>query len=344
VRNSFCLLALLAAFPLSVACSSKPDDKNKSPEPEKKAETPAPAVEQPANPASFPDIVAKVNETEIKKMEFLAQVSNVENQARGSIDTSTLSFYRRVLDDMVGAELLYQASQEKHLAAANGDVEKQLEAFRGRFPNPQAFEQALASQGMTLDGLKKQIQRDMSIQKLIESDIQPKIAVTEEAKKKFYDENGDKMRQPDRLRLSHILKRVAADATPETKAAARREIEDLLVQAKGGADFAALARAHSEDPGSAPNGGELVVGRGETVPPFEEAAFALEPGGLSPVVETQFGFHIIKLTEKIEGQLVPYEQVSGRIEEFLKQQGLQKQIQGTVEALKGKARVAVFIS
>jgi peptidyl-prolyl cis-trans isomerase C len=61
------------------------------------------------------------------------------------------------------------------------------------------------------------------------------------------------------------------------------------------------------------------------------------------VVETQFGFHIIKLSEKIDGALVPYEQVSARIEEFLKQQDLQKQIQTTVEALKGKARVEVFI-
>ncbi len=244
---------------------------------------------------------------------------------------------------MVGAELLYQSSVEKHLVAASGDVEKQLDTFRSRFPTPQAFDQALAAQGMTIDGLKKQIQRDMSIQKLIETDITPKITVTEEAKRKFYDANSQKMRQPDRLRLSHILKRVSPDATPETKAAARREIDALLEQAKGGADFGALAREHSEDPGSAPQGGELVVGRGETVPPFEEAAFALQPGGLSPVVETQFGFHIIKLLEKIDGQLVPYDQVSGKIEEYLKQQGLQEQIQSAVEALKGKAKVEIFI-
>jgi peptidyl-prolyl cis-trans isomerase C len=350
VRKSFYLFALLAAIPLGLGagCSSKPGDKDKDKASEQEAKPDAPqpaAVEEPANPAKFPDVVAKVNATDIEKAELLEQVSSVENQARGAIDTTTITFYRRVLDDMVGAELLYQSSVEKHLAAASGDVEKQLDTFRSRFPTPQAFDQALAAQGMTLDGLKKQIQRDMSIQKLIETDITPKITVTEEAKRKFYDENSDKMRQADRLRLSHILKRVAPDATPETKAAARREMDALLEQAKGGADFGALAREHSDDPGSAKTGagGELVVGRGETVPSFEEAAFALQPGGLSPVVETQFGFHIIKLLEKIDGQLVPYDQVSPKIEEYLKQQGLQEQIQSTVEALKGKAQVEIFI-
>lgn len=346
MRKSIFPLVFLAAISLTfgAGCSSKPGGEEKASKEEPSPETSAaPAVEEPANPSNFPEVVAKVNETEIAKAQLLEQVSNIESQARGSIDTTTLSFYRRVLDDMVGTELLYQSSQVKHLSAADAEVEKQLDTLRSRFPNPQALEQALSSRGMTLDRLKKQIQMDLSIQKLVETDIEPKIVVTEEAKRKFYDDNPDKMRQPDRLRLSHILKRVAPDASPETKAAARREIEKLLEQAKAGADFATLAREHSEDPGSAKNGGELVVGRGETVPAFEQAAFALEPGGLSPVVETRFGFHIIKLSEKIQGQAIPYEQMSGRIEEFLKQQELQKQVQSTVEALKEKAQVEIFI-
>ena len=120
-------------------------------------------------------------------------------------------------------------------------------------------------------------------------------------------------------------------------------IADLLDQAREGADFAALAREHSEDPGSAANGGELTVSRGETVPPFEQAAFALEPGGVSPVVETQFGFHIIKLSEKIEGQPIPYEQMEAGIEQYLTQQGVQEEIESTVESLKAAGTVELFL-
>jgi parvulin-like peptidyl-prolyl isomerase len=78
----------------------------------------------------------------------------------------------------------------------------------------------------------------------------------------------------------------------------------------------ALAREHSEDPGSGANGGELTIAPGETVPEFEQAAYALAPGGISPVIETQFGFHVIELQEKIAGQLAPYEQVQPRIQQF----------------------------
>jgi peptidyl-prolyl cis-trans isomerase C len=183
----------------------------------------------------------------------------------------------------------------------------------------------------------------MSIQKLIERDIVPKVSVTEEAARKFYEENSAEMRQPDRLRVRHILKRVAPDATPEAREAARAAIEKIRQQAKGGSDFGALAREHSEDPGSAGNGGELTIAAGETVPAFEEAAFALQPGGLSPVVETEYGFHVIELKEKIAGQMVPFEQVQPRIQQFLEQQGVQEQIESTVESLKKNGAVEVLI-
>jgi peptidyl-prolyl cis-trans isomerase C len=243
----------------------------------------------------------------------------------------------------VGAELLYQASVEKNGPIDDAAIEQQLSALRGRFPDPSAFEQALAREGITLDDLQSQMERDLTIQRLIETDISPNVSVTEEAKRAFYDENPERMRQPDRLRLSHILKRVPPDASPEAKETAKSELESVLEQARGGADFAALAREHSEDPGSAANGGELTVTRGETVPPFEQAAFALEPGGLSGVVETQFGFHVIKLLEKTEGQLVPYEQVEPRIGEYLVEQAVREEIESTVETLKQNAAVELFI-
>ena len=174
--------------------------------------------------------------------------------------------------------------------------------MKSRFPKPGMFDQALAAQGMTLEGLRTEMRQNLSIQKLIEADIVSQASVTPEAMRSFYDENQEQMRQPEQLRLSHILKSVNPEAPAEERATVLTAIEGVLEEAKSGADFAALAREHSEDPGSAQNGGELTVTRGQTVPPFEQAAFALEPGGLSSVVETQFGYHIIKLLEKIGGQ------------------------------------------
>jgi peptidyl-prolyl cis-trans isomerase C len=337
----FFVLSAGALLALSLArCSSKPDEAQ--PEAEKAA-APEP-VEVAADTSKFPEIAARVNGTGIATKDLLARAESM--QAQGGVpveEVRSLAFYRRVLDDLIGAELLFQASQERKLQATPDEVNGQLEAMRGRLPDPAQFDQALAAEGLTIEALRDQLQKNMSIQKLIERDIVPKVSVTEEAARKFYEENSAEMRQPDRLRVRHILKRVAPDATPEAREAARAAIEKIRQQAKGGSDFGALAREHSEDPGSAGNGGELTIAAGETVPAFEEAAFALQPGGLSPVVETEYGFHVIELKEKIAGQMVPFEQVQPRIQQFLEQQGVQEQIESTVESLKKNGAVEVLI-
>ena len=300
-------------------------------------------AEAEADPETFPDIVAIVNGVEIPKTELLERIAGAEAQMGRPSDPKTVAFYREVLDQMVGAQLLYQASRDRDMLASSADVEKQLDILKTRFPQPEQFEQSLEAQGMTLDGLRAEMQRNLSIQNLIEKDIVSQVSVTPEAMRRFYDENQEQMRQPEQLRLSHILKSVSPDATAEERATVLTAIEGVLEEAKSGADFAVLAREHSEDPGSAQNGGELTVKRGQTVPPFEQAAFALEPGGLSSVVETEFGYHIIKLSEKIEDELMSFEDVRPRIEQRLKQEAVQSGVKHVIASLKESGEVELFI-
>ena len=146
------------------------------------------------------------------------------------------------------------------------------------------------------------------------------------------------------LRLRHILIRVPSDATEEQRAQAREKIEGLRKQVtEGGADFATLARENSEDPGSRDNGGELTIMEGQTAPPFEEAAFKLSPGTISEVVETSFGYHIIQLLERVPARKLPFEEISDRIGEYLKQQEVRREVQAEVESLRSKASIAIFI-
>ena len=100
---------------------------------------------------------------------------------------------------------------------------------------------------------------------------------------------------PEEVKVRHILIKVDPKADAKTDAAAKQKAEDLLKQIKGGADFAALAKANSDDPGSKDAGGELgMIQRGVTVPAFESAAFSLQPGQISDVIKTQFGYHILQ--------------------------------------------------
>jgi len=115
--------------------------------------------------------------------------------------------------------------------------------------------------------------------------------------------------------------KTAADAGADAKAAARKKAEELLAKVKAGGDFAALAKERSEDAGSAANGGDLgLFTRGRMTPAFEEAAFALQGGGLSDVVETPFGFHVIKVEEHRPGGAKPLETVHDEIADTLKRE------------------------
>lgn len=329
---------VLGLMTMLAGCSSQPEESES-----KAAEEAEASANVAADPENFPDVVARVNGTDILKSELLDRVASIDAQARGAVDTSSMEFYRSVLDDLVGAELLFQESTKRQFELKDEEVDARIAVVKNRMPDPAMFEQALASEGLTLEQLRGRLHRDMSIQKLVDADVTPRVTVSEDEARKYYDENLEQMRQPERLRLSHILKRVAPDAAPEAKEAVRTEIQAVLEQARSGGDFAALAREHSEDPGSTTTGGQLTVARGDTVPPFEEAAFALSPGGLSPVVETQFGFHIIKLTEKIPGQVLPYAEVEARIQEFLKERAIQEEVNQEVDSLRASSEVEILM-
>lgn len=295
-----------------------------------------------SDPQKFPDVVARVNTTEISKARLLRRAEALKSQIPPS--EAEEGFYQRVLGDMVSSELLYQAAETKGLAPADAEVDSELDTQRQRFGDEAAFESALKQRGLTIDEVKHDLKKELGIQRLVERDFIPQVTVTEEGKKTFYDENQESMQQPMEFKAAHILISVDESATPEKKAELKKKAESIRNMLEMGQDFAELAAKNSGDPGSKNNGGELGwMPEGQTVPPFEAAMKSLEPGELSELVETRYGYHIIKLQERRGSGAVPYEEVEERIEEFLKQRGLQELIQQELELLRGGATIEVFI-
>ena len=152
-----------------------------------------------------------------------------------------------------------------------------------------------------------------------------------------YDEQIEQYSTPEEVQASHIL--FSTEAADED--AVRARAEQILEEARSGADFAALATEHSEDEGSATQGGDLgLFGRGRMVPEFEEVAFSLEPGAISDLVKTQFGFHIIKVTERQEGSVRPLEDVREQIEDQIKWQRAQTQAEQLSSTIEGELQGA----
>ena len=303
------------------------------------AAAPPPALAQDKIPA----VVAKVNGKPIAKGDLLKVADQYHAQAPGM--TETADFYRKILDQLIGNELLLQEAKAAGMTASDDEVNKQLAELKGRFPSPEKYQEELKKNGLTEADLVKQTRELMVVQKFVETKVVNDVKVSDQDVKAFYDKNPDKLTRPERIHLRHILVKVDKSASAEDKKKARAKIDDLVAKLKAGGDFAKLAEENSDDPGSKVRGGDLSwVSRGQMVKPFEDAAFALKkPNELSPVVESQFGFHIIQLIEHQDAGKVPFDEVKDKIAGFLKQQQQKEKFFDHIKALKDKAKVEIFI-
>ena len=303
------------------------------------ADTPKPV------PAELPDVLARVNGETVTKSDFDRAVQAVEARAGGPIPPDQRDrVLRGVLDQLIGYKVLAQETKARNIAVPDAEIDARIGQIRGQFPNEEAFTAMLAQRKLTLEQVKSDARQDMAISKMIEAEIAAKIAVKPEQVTDFYAKNPDQFKEGESVRASHILIAVPKGADATAKAQARAKAEGVLKDVKAGKDFAALAKEHSADPGSAAQGGDLgFFQQGQMVGPFNDAAFSLAPGAISDVVETDFGFHIIKVVEKKPGRTIPLEDVKPQVEQYLQQMNRQEQTEAFVTGLRAKGKIEVLI-
>lgn len=304
------------------------------------AQTPEPPTPMPAQ---LPAVLARVNGENVTKADFDRLVKNMELSARQQIPPERRDeILRRTLDQLITYTLLQQESKARKIAVTDAEVDARVAQMKTEFKTEAEFQKQLADRGMTIQRLREDARIDMVITKMMEGEVANLPPVTDEQVREFYQKNPDKFQQPEAVRASHILF-MTANADETGKKQLRAQAESVLKQAKSGADFAQLAREHSKD-GSAQQGGDLnFFARGQMVPQFDQAAFALKTGEISGIVETQFGYHIIKVTDRRPAGMVPFEQVSERIRQFLTERQKQDRAEAFVAALKKKARIEVLV-
>jgi parvulin-like peptidyl-prolyl isomerase len=196
---------------------------------------------------------------------------------------------------------------------------------------------------MTVAQARDQLAQDISRYNYIEQVILPQIKITDEALRKFYDQNLERMRQPERVKVRHILIEVPRDATEEQRSLAHRRAEDVLEKARAGGDFAALAREYSDDERSKQTGELPWLSREEIrLVAFQQAAFGLEKGAVSDIVESQAGFHIIQSVDRQASRIAEFDEVKDRILTLLQSQEAQERLRHTVDGLMAKASIERF--
>jgi peptidyl-prolyl cis-trans isomerase C len=256
------------------------------------------------------------------------------------LDPARLAEIKKSLTErLVQQELLYQESRRIGIAIDTGAVDKQVAQMQERFASQAEFQNALAKMDLSLKELRSQIERNLAVQRLLDEQILQKVTVTGEESKAFYEDNPNYFKQPEQVRASHILIKVDPKADAAELKKARQKIEAVQERLRADEDFAELARELSEGP-SAAQGGDLgFFDRRQMVKPFADAAFALKPGEVSDVVQTRFGYHLIKVVDRKPESKLAYDEIRERLEESLKQQKAEKQLAVYLENLQQKATI-----
>jgi peptidyl-prolyl cis-trans isomerase C len=294
-------------------------------------------------PAELPDVLARVNGEEVRKADFELMIRNIE-LGKGPIPAERRDeVLRSVLDQLITYTVLKQEAKNRSLSVTDAEVDARLQAMRSQFPDEETFKKALADRGMSLERLRSDARDDMNISKMLEAEVEAAGPASDADAQAFYEKNPEKFQRGESVRASHILLLVGEDADEATRKKTRAQIDELWKRAKAGEDFAKLAQEHSQD-GSAANGGDLdFFTRGQMVPEFDNAAFALQPGQISDVVTTQYGFHVIKVTERRPASAVPLAEVNDRVKQYLTEQKKQERADAFIAGLKQKSRIEVLV-
>lgn len=283
--------------------------------------------------------VAIVNGEGISREKFEKFYASVENYYTQILQTSRedprfqqmmAQVRDQLLQNMITQKLLLQEAKKRNISVSAEEISSHVSAIKDKY-GEQVFQQALQQQGMTEEEYTEELQEQMVIAKLKE-DITKDITVTEEEVRAYYDTHENEFSTPEMVKVSHILLPTMEEA---------KKVKERL---KKGEDFAKLAKEVSTDPGTKDRGGDLgYFSRGKMVKPFEDAAFSLKKKGeISDIVQTQFGFHIIKLEDRKPAEKQDFESAKGKARELLKKEKEENTFSSFIETLRSNARIETF--
>ncbi|MDD3655169.1 MAG: SurA N-terminal domain-containing protein [Atribacterota bacterium] len=280
------------------------------------------------------NMIAEVNGIGISYQQwqntFMNFISRYDNQTLSSISDEVLaSLKNNITEQLVNSTLIYQYAEKQNISIPDSDVNNEIEQIKSSFNSDQEFNNALSKNNLTLNQLKDNLNRQLMINKVVQNEYD-KIAISEEEITQYYEENKSYFFQSEKRKISHIL--------VEDK----EEAELLLSQLSDGViEFEKTAKDKSICP-SAEQGGDLgYVVRGQMVPAFEEAAFSLEIGELSNIVETEYGYHIIQCNDIQEEKQLTLEEAKENIKNVFTYQKQNEVIEALLAQLREEANIII---
>jgi peptidyl-prolyl cis-trans isomerase C len=250
------------------------------------------------------------------------------------------SLDQKVLENMIIEALLDKAVKEQQITLENGEVNKVIESMKTSLPPETDFKAYLKGIGFTEKALAQTITKNLKIKKLLEAQVASLPTPTDEEIQAFYDEHPEEFKTPEGMEVRHILVMVSPkddEATHKEKRAKAESIRSRLVDKKE--DFATVAAEESDGPSKAKGGNIGLVTKGRTVKPFEDAVFSQKVGEIGPIVETQFGYHIIQVMKHQDAGSIPLVEAKPSIKEHLASKQKQEAVNAYIDSLRSKAKI-----
>ena len=281
-------------------------------------------------------VIVKVNGDIVTQSEFEARQIAAVQQAR--IPAEQIEKYLRdnnahILQEAIDDLLLVQRAADLGIKLRPEYIKEVLDGIKkeNKIASDEELQNQLKREGMTLEELKRNIERNILKRQVLQRELESKIAVTENDIKAWYDAHMEDYTQAATVHLQEID--VRSDARNPSLA------RDLVVRARGGEDFTELAKTYSVGPNKASGGDLGVLHKGDLAPDVEKVAFALAPGQVSDPLPTKDGYRILKVVERTEGSVVPYEDTRAEIQRRLNQTRSSEEIERYLEGLRQKAIV-----
>jgi peptidyl-prolyl cis-trans isomerase C len=309
------------------------------------------ATSDPAAPAAATlnpnDTIAEVDSLKLTRGQLDLEIKKKLQDMQGKIPAdrtaqATAALRKELIDDFVIRTLLLNEVNRRKIVATDKEVTDRLNIMKGSLPAGTTMEEFLKKNGITNEQLRQEITLGIRISKLVNTAKTSKAAPSEKEIQQFYKNNKEKFQIPESVHARHILVAKTAGEDEKSKKAKREKAENLRKQIVGGRDFAEVAKAESDCP-SKNQGGDLgTFSRGQMVKPFEDAAFSQKKGEIGPVVETDFGYHIIQVLDHQPAKMQNLDkETKSKIASFLKQKKNYEAFNEILQGLKAKAHIVI---
>lgn len=293
-------------------------------------------------PQAAEQVLARVNGTAISAQELAWEIGQLKaemNRRNTPLTDGQLAALKpQMMEILIERELLFQDARQRKIRALDKWVDAALADLKGQLERVSSLQTYLADSGMALPDLKARLAKGVVVERLVRQEIVRNIEITEAEMQAYYRDHAELFTTSDLVRARHILI-APKDASEGAWQDALQKIQALQKRIEQGDDFAILALEYSDCPSRAYAGDIGYLTREELVAPFAEAVFALAPGQVSDIVRTRFGYHLIKLIERMPADPPNFWEAQGEIARILRREKENTLISGYVATLKRQAAI-----